>query len=64
MDPMKQENDEITLRSGIDKDISVLDEYFEDVDIPMNIKRAWNEVREAAISFAETIDKINPFKWT
>ena len=74
MDPMKpvcQEPNEITmpsLKESIQEDVDILDGYFRTAGMAENdeakiaffkkVRGSWFNVREAAISFAETFDKM------
>ena len=51
-----QETKKKSLREGIEKDISVVDQFINDPKTPTNVRMSWNEVREVAISFTEMID--------
>ena len=73
MDPMKpvcEEPNEImpSLKEILQKDIDALDEYFgkitENTKENRNAMDSWSTVREAAISFAETFDKIKTLNST
>lgn len=74
MDPMKpvcQEDNEIvmpSLKESLQEDVDILDRYFRTAGMAENdetkinflkkVKASWFNVREAAISFAETFDKM------
>lgn len=74
MDPMKpvcQEDNEISmpsLKESLQEDVDILDRYFRTSGMAENdenkinflkkVKASWFNVREAAISFAETFDKM------
>lgn len=51
-----RETEKKSLRSGIEKDISIVDRFINDPVTPANVRMSWNEVREVAISFTEMID--------
>lgn len=51
-----RETEKKSLRSGIEKDISIVDCFINDPVTPANVRMSWNEVREVAISFTEMID--------
>jgi len=71
MKPVCQEPNEITmpsLKESLQEDVDILDRYFRTAGMAENdenkinflkkVRASWFNVREAAISFAETFDKM------
>ena len=72
MDPMKPACDEPniietpSLKESLQKDIKVLDEYFETrklLEMDKEEIQSWANVRESAISFADIFDKMESLQF-